>query len=123
MTERRLCAWGWGYEDQQPTADQQQAMAKGIAASLGRGDLTIGKTPKVDDLVLRSPRVTPPSSLAHLVQPRRMTVLCIPMAKPFLIYCALHVGSFLILQMLSRIQKLKLILCRFLTGARSPTLR
>ena len=66
MTERRLCAWGWGYEDQQPTAEQQQAMAKGIAASLGRGDLTIGKTPKVDDLVLRSPRVTPPSSLAHL---------------------------------------------------------
>ena len=66
MTERRLCAWGWGYEDQQPTAEQQQAMAKGIAASLGCGDLTIGKTPKVDDLVLRSPRVTPPSSLAHL---------------------------------------------------------
>ena len=66
MSEHRLCAWGWGYEDQQPTPEQQKAFAKSIATSLGRGDLVINKTPKVEDLALRSPRVMPPASLAHL---------------------------------------------------------
>src|SRR6185295_12795523 len=37
-----------------------------IATSLGRGDLVINKTPKVEDLAIRAPRVTPPASLAHL---------------------------------------------------------
>jgi len=66
MTHRRTVAWGWGYEDQQPTLEQQKAIAKGVAVSLGRGDLEVGRTPTLDEISLRPPRVTPPATLAAI---------------------------------------------------------
>jgi hypothetical protein len=46
MGERRTLIWGWGYEDQQPTPEQKKAIAKGVAASLGRSDLELAPEPK-----------------------------------------------------------------------------
>ncbi len=66
MSERRTLIWGWGYEDQQPTPEQKKAIAKGLAASLGRSDLELAPEPKVEELELRAPRVTPPTSLAAI---------------------------------------------------------
>lgn len=66
MPERRTLIWGWGYEDQQPTPEQQKAIAKGIATSLGRSDVQLKEAPTVDEIELRAPRVTPPSSLAEI---------------------------------------------------------
>ena len=37
MTERRLKHWGWGYEDQAPTATQMREAAEGIRARFGFG--------------------------------------------------------------------------------------
>ncbi|MBI3799586.1 MAG: FAD-binding oxidoreductase, partial [Deltaproteobacteria bacterium] len=64
MTPRRTLIWGWGYEDQQPTPEQQKAIAKGLAASLGRSDVALERAPSIDDISLRAPRITPPASLA-----------------------------------------------------------
>ena len=30
MPERRTTIWGWGYEDEQPTPDQQKSIAKAL---------------------------------------------------------------------------------------------
>ena len=66
MTQRRTLIWGWGYEDQQPTPEQQKAIAKGLAASLGRSDLELARAPTLEEIRLRAPRITPPSSLAQI---------------------------------------------------------
>src|SRR5215467_2812157 len=66
MSERRTLIWGWGYEDQQPTPEQKKGIAKGLAASLGRSDLELAPEPKLEELELRTPRVTPPPSLATI---------------------------------------------------------
>ncbi len=66
MPQHRTFIWGWGDEDQQPTPEQQQAIAKGIAASLGRSDVELKRTPTLDEIELRAPRLTPPSSLAEI---------------------------------------------------------
>src|SRR5262249_15876788 len=57
---------GWGYEDQQPTLEQRQATARAIASSLGRSDVELEPEPRVEDIVLRAPRVAPPASLAAI---------------------------------------------------------
>ncbi|MGH8005661.1 MAG: FAD-binding protein, partial [Candidatus Binatia bacterium] len=66
MAERRTSIWGWGYEDQQPTPEQQKAIAKGIAASLGRSDVKLERAPTIDEIALRVPRITPPATLAEI---------------------------------------------------------
>ncbi len=63
MSHRRTAIWGWGYEDEQPTPDQQHAIAKALATSLGKTDIDLRPLPRVEDLELRRPRITPPASL------------------------------------------------------------
>jgi len=66
MAERRRKFWGWGYEDQTPTAEQQRHMAERMAKRLGVGELTITPAPREDELRLRAPRVKPPDTLAEI---------------------------------------------------------
>ena len=66
MSQRRTVIWGWGYEDQQPTPEQQKTIAKNLAASLGRSDIELARAPTIDDLQLRTPRITPPAALAEI---------------------------------------------------------
>ncbi|MBI3301338.1 MAG: FAD-binding oxidoreductase [Deltaproteobacteria bacterium] len=66
MPERRTQIWGWGYEDQQPTPEQQKAIAKGIVTSLGCSDVELSRAPTIDEIVLRAPRITPPPALAGI---------------------------------------------------------
>jgi len=66
MPDRRLSIWGWGYEDQQPTLEQRKATARGIVASLGRSDVELAPEPKVEEIELRAPRLSPPASLAAI---------------------------------------------------------
>ncbi len=63
MSQRRTTIWGWGYEDEQPTPDQQKSIAKALAASLGKTDVDLRPLPRVEDLELRPPRIAPPASL------------------------------------------------------------
>jgi alkyldihydroxyacetonephosphate synthase len=64
--ERRRKFWGWGWEDEGPTAEEQGRIGELLASRLGVGRLTITPPPRVEDLLLRAPRLSPPTSLARL---------------------------------------------------------
>jgi len=56
--------WGWGYEGQGPNAEQQGRIAALLAARFGIDVPEIASPPRVSELSLRAPRITPPASLA-----------------------------------------------------------
>jgi alkyldihydroxyacetonephosphate synthase len=60
---RKRKFWGWGYEDQGPTPEQQKHMAERMAKRFGLGPLELAPPPKESELNLRAPRVKPPASL------------------------------------------------------------
>ena len=66
MTQRRTTIWGWGFEDEQPTPEQKKNIAKGIAESVGTSDFSLDPEPRVEDIQLRAPRLSPPESLAGI---------------------------------------------------------
>ena len=64
MTQRRQKFWGWGWEDEGPSAEQQQRIAQLIAARFALPELTIEPPPRLEEIALRPPRLTPPRALA-----------------------------------------------------------
>jgi alkyldihydroxyacetonephosphate synthase len=66
MAERKLKFWGWGYEDQGPNAEQQQRLAEKMAKRFGVAELKMTPPPTLDELDLRAPRISPPSTLAAI---------------------------------------------------------
>jgi alkyldihydroxyacetonephosphate synthase len=71
VSERRRSWWGWGWEDQALDADQLGALARAVAASLGRDDLEPAPAPVLDDIELPAPRVRAPVSLAPICSDAR----------------------------------------------------
>jgi alkyldihydroxyacetonephosphate synthase len=65
VAERRLKHWGWGYEDQAPTATQLREAAEGIRARFGFGG-EVEKPVPLEEVELREPRLRPPAGLAGL---------------------------------------------------------
>ncbi|HSS33651.1 MAG TPA: FAD-binding oxidoreductase [Solirubrobacterales bacterium] len=63
--ERRLKHWGWGYEDQAPTATQLREAAEGIRERFGFGG-EVEKPVALEDVELRAPRLKPPTGLGDL---------------------------------------------------------
>ncbi len=66
MAHRRTTIWGWGFEDEQPTPEQKKNIAKGIAESVGASDFSLDPEPRVEDIQLRAPRLSPPEALANI---------------------------------------------------------
>ncbi len=66
MVERRRKHWGWGYEDEQPSADELHAAAKGLAEHLGVGEVELRQPVAIEAVSLPAPRVVPPSTLAEI---------------------------------------------------------
>ena len=66
MSERRQKFWGWGYEDQAPTREQQEKIAVLLAARYRISGIEIVAPPRLDEIRLRAPRLAPPPALAHL---------------------------------------------------------
>ena len=64
--QRKRSFWGWGYEDQQPNAEQLKHMAERMAKLFGLAPLTITPLPREDELNLRAPRIKPPDALAAI---------------------------------------------------------
>ncbi len=58
--------WGWGYEDQQPSAADLRAAAADIRERLGFGGEAERPVP-LDEIELPDPRLAPPASLAGIV--------------------------------------------------------
>ncbi|HET8814395.1 MAG TPA: FAD-binding oxidoreductase [Solirubrobacterales bacterium] len=65
MTERRLKHWGWGYEDQAPTANQLREAAEGIRHRFGFGGEVERPVP-LDEVELRAPRLRRPDGFGEL---------------------------------------------------------
>jgi len=63
---RRRRFWGWGWADAGPTPDHVDAIGRLLAARFGCGDLTLAAEPRLEDLRLPRPRLTPPPALAAL---------------------------------------------------------
>jgi alkyldihydroxyacetonephosphate synthase len=66
VVDRRRKFWGWGYEGEGPTRDQQEQMAKTLAGMFELDDLRVADAPTVDELELPPARLEPPESLARL---------------------------------------------------------
>jgi alkyldihydroxyacetonephosphate synthase len=62
---RRLKHWGWGYEDQAPTATQLREAAEGIRARFGFGG-EVEKPVPLEAVDLRQPRLKKPSGFGDL---------------------------------------------------------
>ena len=65
MTERRLKHWGWGYEDQAPTATQLAEAAEGIRARFGFGGEVKTAVP-LEEVEVRAPRLKRPAAFGDL---------------------------------------------------------
>ncbi|HET9196854.1 MAG TPA: FAD-binding oxidoreductase [Solirubrobacterales bacterium] len=65
MAERRLKHWGWGYEDQAPTATQLREAAEGIRARFGFGG-EVEKPVPLEEVELRAPRLKVPGGFGDL---------------------------------------------------------
>jgi alkyldihydroxyacetonephosphate synthase len=66
MADRRRKFWGWGWEDEGPTPDQQEKIAGLLAARFGVQEIAITSAPTIDEVALRRPRLSPPDTLSHL---------------------------------------------------------
>jgi alkyldihydroxyacetonephosphate synthase len=64
MRTRRF--WGWGYEDEGPDPRALAAIEAGLPAMLGMREIVVRPRPRIDEIELRAPRVTPPATLARL---------------------------------------------------------
>ena len=64
---RRRKFWGWGYEDEDLSRQEKEALAASLSARFGGGELTVTEPPTLDEVKLRPPRVQPPASLRGLV--------------------------------------------------------
>src|SRR3954471_23420265 len=63
---RQRSWYGWGWEDEALGPDQVAALAPRVAARLGVGDLPVRGAPRLEDLDLPAPRVSPPAALARM---------------------------------------------------------
>jgi alkyldihydroxyacetonephosphate synthase len=66
MGTRRRRFWGWGYEGEGPTRDQQEQMAKTLAGMFDVDEISVVDPPTIAELELPPPRLEPPASLAAL---------------------------------------------------------
>jgi alkyldihydroxyacetonephosphate synthase len=63
VSTRRRKHWGWGFEDEQPSPEEVQAAAGGLAAHLGFPPIEIEQPVGLDAITLPAVRVLPPASL------------------------------------------------------------
>jgi alkyldihydroxyacetonephosphate synthase len=63
---RRLKHWGWGYEDEQPSAEELRAGADFLAERLGFGSPEPERPVALADVSLAQPRLRAPESLAAI---------------------------------------------------------
>src|SRR5688500_8806753 len=66
MSTRRRKFWGWGYEDQQPSPDEIEQVARGAREHLGFEAAEVERPPRLADLDLPAPRLEPPAALAAI---------------------------------------------------------
>ena len=64
MTARRWKFWGWGYEGSGLTPDEERRLLRFYADHFTLKEATPRPAPRVDEINLRAPRLTPPAPRA-----------------------------------------------------------
>ena len=64
-TDRKRKFWGWGLEGVGPDEAQTEKLGAGLATRFGLDALEITPAPRLEELRLRAPRITPPSQLEN----------------------------------------------------------
>ncbi len=64
MARRKF--WGWGNEGTGPDAQQSAGIARTLAGRFGVEEVELAPEPRIEDVELRAPRVSPPAALAEL---------------------------------------------------------
>jgi alkyldihydroxyacetonephosphate synthase len=63
MAVRLRKFWGWGYEGEGPTAEQQEKIAALLGARFAIAAPTVQAAPRIEEINLRAPRLEPPTAL------------------------------------------------------------
>jgi alkyldihydroxyacetonephosphate synthase len=66
MGERQRKFWGWGYEGDGPSAEQQEKIAALLGARFGIAPPTCQPAPRIEEITLRAPRLAAPAALAGI---------------------------------------------------------
>ncbi len=66
MDNRRRKFWGWGWEDEGPTAEQQGKIADLLKERFALRSVDVRTPPRIEELSLPDCRITPPDSLASI---------------------------------------------------------
>lgn len=66
MTERRYKFWGWGYEDEVPSPEEEREAVARMAAATGVEPGARIPFPRIGDVALREPRVAAPAPFAAI---------------------------------------------------------
>jgi alkyldihydroxyacetonephosphate synthase len=66
QTHRRRKHWGWGFEDEQPSADELRAVAAGVVDVLGMGSTDVEDPVPLEAVTLPAVRLEVPAALREL---------------------------------------------------------
>src|SRR5262245_58199542 len=80
---RRLKAWGWGYEDQQPDRAALEGIARALHERLGFEVPEIEEPVALDAVELHEPRLKPPPALGEMFSADRHDRLSHAMGKAY----------------------------------------
>ncbi|MGO9761151.1 MAG: FAD-binding oxidoreductase [Solirubrobacteraceae bacterium] len=83
MSGRRRKHWGWGFEDQQPSATQLRASTATLAAHLGIALGEVEEAVALEAVRLRAPRIQAPPSLADICADDVHTRACHALGKSY----------------------------------------
>ena len=66
MSERRRKFWGWGYEDDAVPAEELAWFEQAWSKLLGIKKFDVTPPPRIEEITLRAPRISPPASLSAI---------------------------------------------------------
>ena len=66
IATRRLKHWGWGYEDQQPSREQVEGIAKAVTDRLGFEVDRVEEPVPLEQIELPGPRLKAPRRFAEM---------------------------------------------------------
>jgi alkyldihydroxyacetonephosphate synthase len=83
VSRRRLKHWGWGYEDQQPSKDEIEGVAKAVTERLGFEIEGIEEPVPLDQIELADSRLRPPKRLSEIFSDDRHDRLAHSLGKAY----------------------------------------
>jgi alkyldihydroxyacetonephosphate synthase len=94
MSASRMKYFGWGREGEGLSADERSFLLGRYSAKFGRDAFPAVPTPRLEDLVLREPRLAPPASLAAFCTSERYDRAAHAYGKSYVDYVRAMLGQY-----------------------------